>query len=121
MNSFEDFASEMKQYHNHICILYDSELVRLVGDHQDTYDLYYTVKSLDKKRGSFYYASAVGHLISLKGIYPSERYDHMNDVFHINGATEELTFLVTEDHVETDYGYILGIDPDEDVKSDELN
>ncbi len=120
MNSFEDFASEMKTYHNDICVLYDSEIVRLVGVHQDTYDFYYTVKSLDKKRGSFYYASAVGHLISLKGIYPSERYDHMNDVFNINGATEETEFLITEDHVDKDYGLILGIDPVEDDKSDEL-
>lgn len=95
-DAFLKLEEEMKPFHNHICILHDCELVRLVGIHRDKIDFYYTVKSMTNRKGKFY-ASAVGHIISLKGIYPEDRYDYMDKIFGWNGAEQEENFLITED------------------------
>lgn len=94
--TFEKFENEIRPMHNHICILHDCELVRLVGIHRDSHDYYYTVKSIRNRVGK-YYASAVGHIVSLKGLYPADRYEYMDKIFSLNGAEEEKEFLITED------------------------
>lgn len=99
MSHFKNHIDKMLPLHNHICILYDSVLVRLVGVHEDDYDYYYTVKSLDTSRGK-YYASAVGHIVSLKGLYPDERYDYMDEIFEISGAGPEEEFGITSDNIQ---------------------
>lgn len=101
---FEDFIEEMKPFHNHICIIYDTDLVRLVGVHNDERDYYYTVKSMNGRHPgmtqNLWHGTAVGHIISLKDIYPKDRYEYMDKIFEWNGATKEENFLVTEEKYE---------------------
>lgn len=94
--TIDDMIKKIKPIHNHICILYDSELVRVVGVAEDKHDLYYIVRyirnhNLDKPQ---YWASAVGHLISLKDSYPKERYKYMDELFSLNGAPASKEFIV---------------------------
>lgn len=96
MTTFENFTESMKPFHNHICILYDCELVRLLGVHLDWCDYYYIVKPLGQHKKS-YFASATGHIVSLKGKIPDERYVQMNNVFNLNGTPEEREFIITMD------------------------
>ena len=99
MSHFKQHIDTMLPLHNHICILHDIQLVRLVGVHKDDYDYYYTVKSLDTSRGKFY-ASALGHIVSLKGLYPEERYDYMDKIFEMNGSGPEEEFSITSDNIQ---------------------
>lgn len=93
MMTLEKLADAMRPFHNHICILYDSELVRLIGVHEDADDLYYVVQH---QRGKISYASAVGPCVSLNGLYPSKRYESMEGIFSLNGAPPEAEFRVTQ-------------------------
>lgn len=78
-NFFEKFQQQMRPYHNDIGLLYDTDLVRLLGVAEDALDLYYIVKPLGYDKES-YWATAVGHFTSLKEInYP--RYDYLEDYF----------------------------------------
>jgi hypothetical protein len=103
--TFEDFIAEMRPLHNQICVLYDSEIVRLVGVGRDESDYYYIVRTLKKAkfRDQEYWGSAVGHCVSLKGLYPEKNYDNMDHVHALNGAGPSDAFLIvdqtTEDYV----------------------
>lgn len=94
MLTLEKLTEDTKPFHNDICILYDSVLVRLVGIADDGDDFYYIVREMGPKNE--YYASAVGHIISLRPTYPAERYKYMSDIFEMNGAppTEEFEVRV---------------------------
>ena len=92
-----NLIEEMRPLHNHICILYESELVRLVGIHDGEYDYYYRVRSIQPGGKGEYLASAVGHIVSLKHLYPEERYATMDATFALNGAGPSDNFLVTAD------------------------
>jgi len=84
----------IRPIHNDICILYDTNLVRVVGVAEDERDLYYIVRDLEHRDHPEHWASAVGHIVSLNGIYPEERYKHMDDVFRMNGAERSEEFIV---------------------------
>lgn len=87
--TFEQFADEMRPFHNHLGLLYDDSLVRLLGVGQDVCDLYYIVK---EKYKAPYWATAVGHFRSLKDSY--ERYDFMDEAFRLNECGPNETFLM---------------------------
>jgi len=93
MLSLEKLAEKMRPFHNDICILYDSELVRLIGVHEDEMDLYYVVQS---RQGKISCASAVGHCVSLKDRYPADRYASMDHFFSLSGAPPVAHFRVTQ-------------------------
>jgi hypothetical protein len=88
--TIDEIADEMRPFHNHIGIIYDSTLVRLIGVAQDEMDLYYIVTKNDHRenRPEVYY-SYVGWFESLKG--KTDRYDNIDRVFALNGSppTEE--------------------------------
>lgn len=89
--NFNDFKLEMLPYHNHICLLYDSEIVRLIGVAEDILDFYYIVQSEDKEEE--FWATAVGHCVSLKEVnYP--RYTQIENRFVQNGKCPTESFIV---------------------------
>jgi hypothetical protein len=87
----DKFIAELKTMFNDICIIYDDELVRLVGFYEDEMDFYYHVKN---GKGEPRYCSAVGHLVSLKGIYPEANYQRLDDGWHMNHCQRETAFVV---------------------------
>lgn len=99
MTVFDQFIEEMRPMHNHIGIVHDCDLVRLVGVMQDDDDHYYIVRSLRPLPGLSsreHYASAVGHFTSLKAGYPAADYARLDDVFRLNRAGPTDTFLVVD-------------------------
>lgn len=75
---------------NDICMLYDSDLVRLIGFEATNEDCYYIVK---EKTGKIMYCSAVGHLYSLKTVLSKEQYNRLESNFEINKCPKENTFI----------------------------
>lgn len=100
MLTLEKLADKMRPFHNHICILYDAELVRLIGVHEDQVDLYYVVQN---RQGKVSYASAVGACVSLKDCYPADRYESMDHLFSLNGAPAVAHFQVTQNLTENPF------------------
>jgi hypothetical protein len=101
MPSFAEFEAEMRPLHNHICMLYDQEMVRLIGVGHDDTDLYYIVQKLEKPRHTFskdhlMWASAVGHILSLKECLPAVRYAGLDDHFERMGLDPTEEFEVTD-------------------------
>lgn len=84
--NFKDFTKEMQPLHNHICIIHDMHLGRLVGVHEDEIDYYYTILTI---KGNIVYYSAVGACISLKSI---ERYEMLNNSFQ-----KRISFSITNE------------------------
>lgn len=85
---------EVRKIFNHICIVHDMELVRVIGFHEDVMDYYYIVKT---QSGKIYYATFVGPCVSLADSYP--RYDIMEQNFHRNGCerAEHFQFTIATD------------------------
>ena len=83
---------EMKAMYNHICIVADSDLVRLIGLGEDDSDYYWIGLSIGGKRRWY---SCVGPCESLKG--KLERYDQIDTVFSLNNAGPTDMFLVLRD------------------------
>ena len=100
MLTLEKLADKMRPFHNHICILYDSELVRLIGVHEDEVDLYYVVQN---RQGKTWCASAAGHCVSLKDRYPADRYASMDSYFSLSGAPPVAHFRVTQNLYENPF------------------
>ena len=97
--AFAAFAEEMRPLHNQMCILYDTDVVRLVGVGRDESDFYYITRSIRDKRGvrPGNWSSAVGHILSLKGLYPAERYAYMDHVFGLNDAGPSDEFIIIDE------------------------
>jgi hypothetical protein len=97
--TLDELAEKMRPLHNQICMLYDRELVRLVGVAQDEHDFYYIVRNpqaqTEADRDTF--ASAVGHCYGLKEHLPTERYARTDALFALNGAVETETFAVVDE------------------------
>tara|TARA_Y100000310_G_C20700285_1_gene829076 strand:- start:7033 stop:7326 length:294 start_codon:yes stop_codon:yes gene_type:complete len=89
--TFEDFTKEMRPYHNHICMIYDFELVRLLGVAENDRDMYYIIKKAGFSQKE-YWGSAVGRCITMAGIYPY--YDVMENLFCLNGCPPTKEFRV---------------------------
>lgn len=106
-----DIESEIRPIFNHICMLYDHEIVRLIGYHEDSVDCYYHVKRPD---GTTLYGSAVGWIYSLKDYLPPARYDSLDNSLSMNGCPPEPEFIVTktDDNPFEDAWRIDDVDPD---------
>lgn len=90
--TLEKLADEFRSIHNHICVVHDCKLVRLVGVAEDDDDFYYRVVEMG---GMVSYCSAVGPCVSIKSGIPPERYESMDRVFELNNAppTQEFGML----------------------------
>jgi hypothetical protein len=96
--SAEDFLTldklrtEVEPILNHICIVFDSDVGRLVGVAEDKNDLYYVV---DRIRGGRTPYSAVGPVVSLKGRIHNDRYVSMDGIHELNRcpAVERMVVL----------------------------
>jgi len=91
--TLDDLKKEMEPLMNHICVMYDTEMARLVGVAEDEMDMYYIVRPMNPKKE--YRGTAVGHIVSLKDSY--ERYEHMDNVFAMNGSEKVTEFKVIND------------------------
>lgn len=80
----DKFIEKYSKLHNHMCVLYDMEIVRLIGVGEDDYDYYYIVQG--KGQQEEYWASAVGWLYSLKGMLPEEKYKRLENHWDINNV-----------------------------------
>jgi hypothetical protein len=96
--TFQNFIDEMIPMHNQICVLYHSDIVRLVGVGQSENDYYYIVRTMKKEKGrdQEYWGTAVGHCLSLKGLYPDDGYASMDDIHTLNGAGPTEEFLIVD-------------------------
>lgn len=63
--TFEQFKKKMESFHNHICLLYGTDIVRLLGVGMDEYDYYYITQDL---HGKIVWSSAVGFCDSLASL-----------------------------------------------------
>ncbi|MHB1642040.1 MAG: dATP/dGTP pyrophosphohydrolase domain-containing protein [Acidithiobacillus sp.] len=81
--TLERFRAEVEPIRNHICIVFDGDIGRLVGVTEDERDLYYVV---DRIRGGRTLYSAVGPVVSLKGAIPKDRYASMDGIHTVNGC-----------------------------------
>ncbi len=119
MTNREAAVAEVKALFNRICIVHDSDLVRVVGFHEDGMDYYYRVRcrERDARNGrTEWYATYVGACVSLEGV---ERYEHIEADFTRGGCPPAEAFLDTvADRVENHlcYGAMIvdGLHPDVD-------
>lgn len=79
----EKLRAEVEPILNHICIVFDMEIGRLVGVAEDAQDFYYLVDRIQGGRTQY---SAVGSVISLKGVIPEDRYSSMDGIHTVNGC-----------------------------------
>lgn len=89
--TLERFADEMRPFANDICVVFDMRLGRLVGVCETEDDFYYVVRELGKGEQLY---SAVGPCVSLKGRYPEDAYQRLEDTFAVNNAAPADTFKV---------------------------
>lgn len=90
MLTLEELAKKLEPIHNHICTLYDTKIVRLLGVAEDEVDLYYIVQEIGPKKE--YRASAAGSILSLKNIHP--RYKYLEAIFKYNNLFPTNSFIV---------------------------
>lgn len=115
----EDAVAEAKALFNRICIVHDSDLVRVVGFHEDGMDYYYHVRTRerDARRGrTEWFATYVGACVSLQGI---DRYEHLEADFTRDGCPPAEEFLDTtasraQDHAFYGAMTVDGLHPDVD-------
>jgi len=91
----DELADKFRPFHNDICLLYDTDLVRLLGVAEDDWDLYYVVQKLGYGKDR-YWASAVGWLVSMKDRLP--RYEITENMFTINNCPPNEKFEVIRFH-----------------------
>ena len=91
--TLDELNKEYSKWHNHICLLYDTDLVRFLGVAEDDMDLYYIVKQLGYSN-SENWASAVGHIETMIDRLP--RYKVTENLFTINDCPPTETFAVIQ-------------------------
>lgn len=88
--SWEKFKEKMRPFAGHLCVLYDSEIVRLIGVAQDERDLFYIVAH---NQSSMPYrisvTSAVGPILSIEHSLPEERRIRMHEVISMRSGAEQ--------------------------------
>lgn len=98
MLSLKKLADEWRPHHNEVCMLFDLDIVRIVGVHEDDRDLYYRVRGLGRPgMDREWCATAVGWIYSLKGLLPQERYAQTDNLLTLNGCGPTAAFAVTSD------------------------
>ena len=90
MSSWEDRIEEVRKLFNHICIVHDYKLIRMVGISQDFMDVYYV--GMDPDGGLGYY-TFVGSCESLKDNFP--RYAALENHFTLNRCPPQDEFQIT--------------------------
>jgi hypothetical protein len=88
----EEFIEKTKPFHNHMCIMHDTQIVRLIGIAIDNSDYYYIVQTNDIKR-PIIWGSAVGHFYSLMGIISDKQYASMENIFAMNHGKPTRVFI----------------------------
>ena len=94
----ESAVAEARALFNRICIVHDSDLVRVVGFHEDGMDYYYRVRSRERdlpahrKGRPEWLATYVGACVTLEGI---ERYDRLEAGFTRDGCPPAEAFIDT--------------------------
>lgn len=94
MLTINKLAEEFKPFHNHIGILHDLELVRILGVGEDDDDYYYICSSIHRGRYDVFKSTACGWLYSLKGMIPDDRYEQIDGMFEANGSPKTDSFKV---------------------------
>lgn len=94
MLTFEKLKERHEQHHNDVCILYDCDIVRLVGVGDDGDGYYYIVRGCRPNKTVNVWASAVGSILSLRGLIPEERYEQMDRQLTLNGAGPSEEFIL---------------------------
>lgn len=96
-----DVIKDLQTKFNDIGIIGNSDLVRLIGFHEDERDYYYHILYMNgRNRGSDKnnaYFTMVGSFLSLKGLIPDYDYTSLDNVFSLNGAPPSKEFVVSED------------------------
>lgn len=87
----EHYLAEARAMFNDICILADTDIVRLVGFSEDDRDYYWVTMNMRGERSG---CSMVGPCISLKGLYP--RYDQLEWIFSHNGCPPQEQFYLPQ-------------------------
>ena len=94
----EKFAEQLQEIHNHVCILYDSHIVRFLGVAQAAGELFYVVSYPTYSRNyvdeDVVYAPAGGYIFSLKDSIPNERYMVMDNILELNGSPKVSEFFM---------------------------
>ncbi|MCW3782942.1 hypothetical protein [Defluviimonas salinarum] len=93
--TIDKLADEVRPMAGQVCLLYRSELARLIGVAEDRDDLYYVVRL--KSGSEPLWLSAVGHIDPLKGHVPDEVYEGLSAVFTLNGAAPEEFQVIRHD------------------------
>ncbi len=91
-----EIEQDARSMFNDICLVSDTEVMRLVGLHEDACDYYYRVRDL---RGKEVCHSAVCPCVSLKGMYP--RYEHLENIFSLNGCPPAPEFIFDKSDYES--------------------
>lgn len=104
MRTFETLTEELKPHHNELCLLYDTDIVRLIGVGVDDMDLYYIVQNknhrpIDGGSERVLWTSAVGGIIPLKGILPQDSYERAYNTLTYNGCPITPEFLVKDNRI----------------------
>ncbi len=89
--TLDKLRTQVEPMLNHICIVFDTEVGRLVGVAEDEHDFYYLVDTIACKRTRY---SAVGHVFSLKDRIPEDRYAAMDGIHEANGCPAVASMVV---------------------------
>lgn len=98
--TLEALMAEISLVLNHICLVHDTELARIIGVGVDDDDFYYVGQVLPGRpsKSGIIQFSAVGPYESLKG--KLERYDILDNLFTLNGMAPVAEMLILNE--ETD-------------------
>lgn len=96
-----DVIKDLQTKFNDIGIIGNSDLVRLIGFHEDEMDYYYHVLYMNgynhcSDKNDVYF-TMVGSFLSLKGIIPDDDYIKIDNVFSLNGAPQSKEFVASKD------------------------
>lgn len=92
--TLDKLRAEVEPILNHICIIFDGEIGRLVGVAEGKNDFYYVV---DRIRGGRTQYSAAGPVVSLKGCIPDDLYASMDTLHALNGCPAVARMVVMDD------------------------
>jgi len=95
--NYDTEVKKLKKHHNEMCLLYDTDICRLVGFVDGGMDYYYLIRT---RAGKVMLASAVGRILPLKNILPDDNYQRMDEDFERNTAGKVEKFIhlhTTED------------------------
>lgn len=84
----KSLEAECRAMFNHICLVNDCQVKRLIGYGEDEHDCYYIMRDL---HGEIVWHTMVGPCSTLKGVY--DRYDIMDNKFAINSCPPETAFI----------------------------